>query len=140
MSVKRRSKSEELKVFSALGGMQVMCRTSRDRAEQLEALGVYQREYCTATGALLGFRVIGVESRKIDSDLKSMPSTVSISSSEMNLNCERSRTYGMREEQRLGRVKSGRPPEDKIERVKAKVRVYAIIGPAKQDILRVWPK
>lgn len=117
-----------------------MCRISRERAEQLEALGVYQREYCTITGRQLGFRVIGHEARRVDADLKSMPSTVAISASEMNLNVERSRTYGMREEERLSRIKNGRDPEDKVERVKAKVRVYAIIGPGERDILRVWPR
>jgi hypothetical protein len=120
--------------------MQVICRVSLERAERLETRGVYRREYCPSTGVLLGFRVVGYEARKIDSDLKSMPSTASISSSEMNLNVERSRTYGMREEERLSRIKSGRDPEDKVERVQAKVRVYAIVGPGKRDILRVWPK
>lgn len=130
----------KLPVYAADGGYRIIQRTHRDRGQRFEALGVWRAEFDPSTGNLLGWRVVGYEARKIDSDLKSMPSTVSISSSEMNLNCEHSRTYGMREEQRLSMVKSGRAPEDKIERVKAKVRVYAIIGPAKQDILRVWPK
>jgi hypothetical protein len=135
-----RSANQKIKVFAPGGGMQVLRSTSIEVAERQELQGYLRREYCPSTGVLLGFRVIGHEARRVDMDLKSTPAPVSITSSEMSLNVERSRTYGMREEERLSRIKNGRAPEDKIERVKAKVRVYAIIGPGKQDILRVWPK
>jgi hypothetical protein len=88
--------------------------------------------------------VLGAEMRKVDTDVRSIPSTAGISGpnpathrvGEMELNCERSRTERMRED-----VRRQQPvPEDRVERIHAKVRVYARIGPARGDILRVWPR
>lgn len=140
MRVKRRSSGEEMKIFPAGGGMQVVRRISRESAERLEARGAVCREYCPSSGELLGFRVVGLEHRKVDSDLRSMPSTASITAREMQLNASQSHTHGLGEEQRLLRLKNGFAPEDKVERVRAKVRVYAVITSAKGDILRVWPR
>lgn len=163
-------KSKEIKVFPAEGGFRVLRQTSRERAELQESLGLIRREYDSRSGSLLGFRVVGVELHRIDSDLKSMPSSSSISgpkpsvyrgptvsdadcdedmcagrgarlSGEIEMNAlGKSRTWGRSELDRLIRQRNGLAPEDKIERVKAKVRVYALVGPAKGDILRVWPR
>lgn len=134
------SKNRAFKVFPAEGGFQALTRASLEVGTQHEQLGIWRREYDPTTGEHIGFRVIGEESRKVDGDLQSTRSAATITAHEMELNVERSKTFGMREEDRLARVKRGLMPEDKAERVKAKVRVYAVIGAKKGDILRVWPK
>lgn len=134
------SRNRAKRVYPAEGGFQVLTRASVEMGEQHERLGVWRREYDPTTGEWIGYRVIGKEARKVDSDLQTMHSTPSISASEMQINVARSRTAGLTEPHRLERAVAGRLPEDKVERVQAKVRVYAHIGPAKGDILRVWPR
>lgn len=119
-----------------------------ERAEELVLREVLRPEFDQATGALLGYRVLGAEMRRVDADLRSMPSCAAISGpnpktrrpGEMEINCERSRTEGCPEGARLEMAADGLPPEDRVERVRAKVRVYAQVGAAKGDILRVWPR
>ena len=134
------SKSREFKIFPAEGGYAVIRRVSRQQAEAMELREVCRREYDTVTGDLLGYRVIGVERRKMDSELPSTRTTTGISVGEMELNVLRSRTSGFREKYRLKMVKNGKMPEDAIERAQAKIRVYPFVGAAKGDILNVWPR
>lgn len=134
-----RSAGQELKVFKDGGGYRIDRRSSREQAEMFEALGVWRREYDPSTGALLGFRIIGVEACRGDVDLKTILTTPTISPREMDLNVSYSQTFGMRELERMERLKAGKVPEDAAERVQAKVRVYPHVGAAKGDILRVWP-
>jgi hypothetical protein len=113
-------------------------RVSLDEAEKFEALGVWERRYDTYSGELMGFRIVG---GRDDSDKLSAGWTpAAISPDEMELNCERSATVGLPEVLRLKREKEGRSAEDHIERVQCKVRVWAIVGASKKDILRAWPK
>jgi hypothetical protein len=126
-------------VFKATG-REIIRRTTLEEAETFEKREIWRREYDVRSGALIGFRVDGVDVNKIDGDLRSMASRTTISAHDMELNVQRSRTFGLREEDRLARVKRGQMPEDEVERVKAKVRVYAVISPAKGDILRVFPR
>ena len=129
-----------MKVFPAEGGFRVLTRANAQMGAQHEKLGIWRREYDPTTGEWIGYRVIGEEARKVDADLRSMRSTAAISANEMEINLARSRTFGLCEQDRLQRVARGQQPEDRAERVQAKVRVYAVIGAAKGDILRVWPK
>jgi hypothetical protein len=136
--------SNQFQVFPAEGGFQAIRRESREHAEQLVMREILRPEFDQVTGELKGYRVLGAEMRKVDTDVRSIPSTAGISGpnpathrvGEMELNCERSRTERMRED-----VRRQQPvPEDRVERIHAKVRVYAKIGPARGDILRVWPR
>jgi hypothetical protein len=133
-------KSREFKIFPAGGGYAVIRRVSLQQAEAMEAREVCRRDYDTSTGELLGYRVIGNEHRKMDSELRTTRTTPGISSTEMQMNVLRSRTYRLNEEQRLQLIKKGVMPEDAIERAKAKIRVYPFVGPATGDILRVWAR
>ena len=82
--------------------------------------------------------------------MPSRPSSTGIPRSEMELNAGsifaggRSRTCGMPESKRLTRIhrETGKalPPEDRVERVQAKVRVWPDVEAQEKDILRVWPK
>jgi hypothetical protein len=136
--------SNQFQVFPAEGGFQAIRRESREHAEQLVMREILRPEFDQVTGELKGYRVLGAEMRRVDTDVRSIPSTAGISGpnpathrvGEMELNCERSRTERMRED-----VRRQQPvPEDRVERIHAKVRVYARIGPARGDILRVWPR
>lgn len=111
-----------------------------EQARLMEEMGAWRPEFDQVSGVLLHYRLIGVELQKVDADLKSIHTTAAISPHEMELNVVRSRTKGLREEARLTRIKAGEFPEDPAERVQAKVRVYAVIGAGRSDILRVWPK
>lgn len=132
--------TNQLRVFAADGGFQVIRRETREHAELLVMQEMLRPEFDQRTGELLGYRVLGAELRKVDSDMRSMRSSITISAAEMELNCERSRTEKSSEAWRRKLEAKGFPPEDRVERVRAKVRVYAVIGGAKGDILRVWPK
>jgi hypothetical protein len=136
--------SNQFQVFPAEGGFQAIRRESREHAEELVLREILRPEFDQVTGELKGYRVLGAEMRRVDMDVRSIPSTAGISGpnpathrvGEMELNCERSRTERMRED-----VRCQQPvPEDRVERIHAKVRVYARIGPARGDILRVWPR
>jgi hypothetical protein len=141
MSDRAKSKGVErqLPVYARDGSMRIVLRANRARAELFEALGAWRREYDLVTGAMAGFRIVGDE-RENDANLRSIHTTAGISAREMELNCCRSNTRGLRELDRLKLIKAGEAPEDEVERVQAKVRVYAMVGPAQGDILRAWPR
>jgi hypothetical protein len=40
----------------------------------------------------------------------------------------------------MKRIADGEAPEDEVERVQATVRVYAVVGAARGEILRAWPR
>jgi hypothetical protein len=138
-----RPANRELKVFHAEGGFRVMTRVSLMHAELCERMGAWRREYDTGTGDLLGFRVIGPEARKGDVEIRSVQTTATISKAEIEMNigmAGRSKTYGLCEMDRLERLKAGELPEDRIERTIAKVRVWPMVGAAKGDVVRAWPR
>lgn len=134
------AKSQEVKVFPSDGSLRVADRTSRRRAELKEALGEWRREFDLSTGALLGYRMISPEERKGEFDLPTTASTPQIAGWEMELNVGRSRTAGLNDLRRMERRRDGGEDEDAVERVQAKVRVFAVIGSARGDVLRVWPR
>ena len=75
----------------------------------------------------------------------SRPTPTAIARFEMEINAlSKSRTAHLCEDQRVSRSnrQTGKalPPEDRAERVQAKVRVWPEVEARKQDILRVWPK
>lgn len=111
-----------------------------EQAIKKEAEGTCRRVYDTATGELRGLQLIAPEETQVDRDLPSMPSSCTVMAWEMDLNLERSRTVGLTEDRRLERVASHWPPEDQAERVQAKVRMIPVLGTARGDILRVWPR
>jgi hypothetical protein len=137
---KRSKIAGEYRVFAAEGGQRVIQRTSARNAEIYEKAGIWRREYCTRTGMLLGFRVIGVEMRKVDADLRSIQSSVTISAAEMEQNLQHSRTEGMPERMRVELIANQQAPEDAVERIRMKIRVYPQVGAAKGDILKAWPR
>lgn len=139
MATLAKGKRDGIKVFASEGGDRIIRRTDRETAEIFEAMGVWRPEYCTETGALKGYRLVGAEARRGDADVRTMKSTTGISAAEMQLNVARSRTARLREMERLTLQKDGKQPEDRVERVQAKVRVWAQIGPERGDIVRVWP-
>ena len=112
-------------------------------AELFEALGVWRREYDKTTGELKGYRVVGAEVEKVDSNLRHIETQPTISRTEMEMiaGCHgRSKTYGLRELDRLQRIKDGEDPEDDIERATAKYRVYRHPRvEEKGGILKAWP-
>lgn len=135
--------SGRFKVFAADAGRRVIQRTSEQNALIYEQLGVWRREYDNQTGELIGFRLIGAEVSKVDSDLQHCFTSVAISKTEMEVNAmgkRASHTFRLTEPDRLARIKNGLPPEDAAERTLAKVRVYRHVGAAKGDILRAWPR
>ena len=104
---------------------------------------MWRREYDKTTGAMIGFRMVGAETNKVDSDLPHSFTSVAISKTEMEVNAAGTRsshTFRLTEPDRLARIKNGLPPEDAAERTIAKVRVYNQVGAARGDILRVWPR
>jgi hypothetical protein len=128
-------------------GWRVARLVSYEQAERKEDEGSWRRLNDPLTGALIGFEIIAVNDTAGDEDVRSMRSSASISSSEMEVNAgarffrgDRSRTVGSSEDRRAELAAMGRAPEDRAERVQAKVAVYAHVGAAKGDILRVWPR
>jgi hypothetical protein len=143
----KRGRRQRFPVFSAEGetACRVIVRVSFEEGLEKEALGVWERRYDTYSGELMGFRV--KVRKEDDSALKSQPTPAAIVASEMETNAfagttfldANSRTVRLREEDRMAREKSGREPEDKIERTTAKVFVWPKVGARKGDILRAWP-
>lgn len=132
--------TRKMKVFRAEGGFSVLTRVTLEQAQMREKMGIYRSEYDSSTGNLLGYRLIGQDLRKVDSDLRSTRSCPTITRVEMEMNLGRSRTRGLSEQRRLERIGRGEVPEDAVERVQAKVRVYVHVTAVKGDILRVWPR
>ncbi len=78
-----------------------------------------------ATGNHVGYQVLANLTK--DEDLPSGASSSSITASECELNCGKSRTVGLPEDKRISRrTRMGRalPPEDAVERAQAKVRMW----------------
>lgn len=121
-------------------GRKIIRLTTVSDAVIYEQLGIWRREYDSQTGELLGFRLVGAELRKVDSDLMSIHSSSAISAGEMQRNLMCSRTHGLREEARMQRIKDGEPPEDQVERTRAKIRVYPFVGAKTGAILDAWPR
>ncbi|HKD60526.1 MAG TPA: hypothetical protein VKB47_08700 [Terracidiphilus sp.] len=138
----KRPKGEQVKVF-AENGSRVLHFTTLERAALHERAGAWRPDFCQITGRLLGYRIVGIELRRVDMDLRSMHTTAALTKSDIETvaGCRgRSHTIGLREDDRAARIKNGRPPEDRIERRIATFRVYKKVGAAKGDILRAWPK
>lgn len=141
---KRPAGPKRYPVFAAGSGYAIVRRLAAAEAEMQERLQLLVRAYDPSSGALLGFRVASGLSEG-DCDLPSLRTTAGISRREMEMNAMaifidgRSRTRGLRELERLERARNGYAPEDEIERVQAKVRVYPLVGAARGDIKRAWP-
>jgi hypothetical protein len=134
-----RARSHACKVFPADGGFRVIQRISREEAELRVRMEALRPEFDQLNGDLLGFRVAGLD-KAVDQDLPTRFTGAAISFREMELNVARSRTRGLRELDRMQRIKDGKAPEDEAERAQAKVRVFPFVGAARGDILRVWPQ
>jgi hypothetical protein len=142
--------SEKFLVFAACTtlGWQVVRRLTFAKGEAMANAGVYARVYDEVTGLQIGYQI--AKEPATDKDIPSQPTQAVISISELEANAGvrgRSRTAGLPEHKRLERAKrtsrkTGKLllPEDAIERATAKVRVYPMVGPARGDILRAWPK
>lgn len=105
--------------------------------------GVWREERDPVSCELIGFRILGAAAAAGDREVKSLASSASITSREMQINAGcmgRSQTAWLDEIARQERAAARRLPEDRVERVQAKVAVYAAIGSKRGDILRVWPK
>ena len=139
MATVRKGERGFLPVFPG-EGRKVIRRTTQVAAEAYEALGLWRREYDTQTGELQGYRLVRAEIEKVDGNLKSIKTQAGISMKEMELNLCRSQTRGLREIDRLQLIKDGEAPEDEVERIQAKVRVYPFVGAAKGGILQAWPR
>lgn len=141
MRVWRDSAVSRLLVYGANTtlGWRVIRTISFEKGERGIEQGKFRRVNDEITGKHLGYQFISSAEQHGDKDLPSLPSAATISQREMQINAGeigRSRTAGLREQDReLLRV-----PEDRVERVQAKIRVYLQVGPEKGAILLAWPK
>lgn len=144
----KRSKKQTFMLFSAESEKtcRVISRVSFEQGIEKEALGVWERVYDQYCGELIGFRLrVRVED---DSSIPSRQTPSAIPAREMEVFAfagtrfldANSRTARLQEVDRLSREKSGRDPEDMIERTVRKVLVWPHVGAAKGDILRAWPR
>jgi hypothetical protein len=115
-------------------GWRVVRMISLDEGLRREARGTYRRVYDGMTNALLGFQL--VETVRGDQDaIRSQHTPAAISAAEMQTNAGldgKSLTAGLPEDLRLER----KVPEDHVERVQEKVRVYPFIKPKSTPIVR----
>lgn len=129
---------------SALG-WSIVSRVSFAKGESKVAAGLWRRVN-DEMGNHVGYQMLGAAAMRVDIDLPSRPQPVTITAQQSEDNAYalfadgRSRTAGMTEERRMERVARKLDPEDAMERLQAKIAVYARIGSAKGDILRVWPR
>jgi hypothetical protein len=117
-------------------GWRVVRMISPEEGERREATGSYRRVYDGMTNALLGFQIVGVEIQRGDEDLPTRRSSHSISSGENRTNAGldgKSHTFGLAEDLRLER----KVPEDHVERVQEKVRVYPLLRDKASIVRRV---
>lgn len=121
-------------------GVRIIRKVSLAEGLKHEARGAWRRKYDPITGTLIGFELLSTAEQRGDRDLRSLPSSATISRREMELNVERSRTAGLNEERRLERAANHGLPEDQVERVQCKVKIYSYIKSKRGDILRVWPR
>ena len=142
-----RNKQFPLYHSETVHGFREIRRVSAANGHDMTARGLW-REVYDSLNNLVGYQVM--PSMKDDLQVLSMRSSTAMVARDIVLNAGqafkggKSRTAGMTEDQRLTRRhnQTGKvlPPEDAVERVEAKIRVYPEITGAKQDILRVWPR
>lgn len=144
MSVCRADQRKRFLCYSANTtlGWRVVRMESFEKGERMVELGSWRRVHDAINGNHIGYQPLSAESQRGDRDLQSQASSSSISAGEMMINAftgfedGRSRTAHLCEKDRAAR----HVPEDRVERVQCKVLVFPHVGPAKGDILRVWPK
>ncbi|MFZ0663466.1 MAG: hypothetical protein WAM66_12290 [Acidobacteriaceae bacterium] len=120
-------------------GWRILRHVAYREGEKKVARGLMRR-VLDAAGNHIGYQPVTSAAARMDLDVPSQPSPASISAGEMRINAEEeSATAGMAGHRRDERMAAGRAPEDRVERVIRKVQVYAHVGAAKGDILRVWP-
>ena len=136
----RRSKPYKLFGSEISPGIRSVRGVSMAELLKFEATGAWRRKYDALTGALIGAEIISTSERRGDKDVLHIASTAAITAREMEINVGHSRTIFLNEDQRQARAANRRAPEDKTERVQCKVIVYPVIGSARGDILRVWPR
>lgn len=120
-------------------GWRVVRRVSLERGLREEERGNWRRVLDQTGGNLIGFQMIEPEASRGDVEILSIRSMSAITFSDIMTNAGlrgASRTARMNDEQRA----MSRVPEDRVERIVAKVNVYPRISAAKGDILRVWPR
>lgn len=133
-----RAAGRRFMLYAESGGQcRVVRMLTREDGELMVLGGKARRRYDDYSGELIGY-TLGLAGRneRGDYDVRSLASSASISAREMDENLMPSRTRGMSEDRRM----LEKQPEDRVERVQAKVRVYAIVGAAPGDILRAWPR
>jgi len=149
MSRKRNHSSTQFSLYPAetLLGWRVIRNVSYAQGEEMVVQGKW-REVYDEHGNHIGYQMR--PSRSDDLEILSRSSSSGIVRSEMEINAGRvfskgkSHTAGMSEARRMIRTNrdTGKalPPEDRIERVTSKVRVWPDVEACANDILRVWPR
>jgi hypothetical protein len=120
-------------------GWRMIRAIERDKGERGVEQGKMTRKYDPINRNLIGYQLVSTAAQRVDQDLRSQPSTSAISAREMQINAGemgRSHTAGLGEVDR----QFCDAPEDHIERVACKVKVYAYVTSEKGSILEVWPK
>lgn len=145
-----RASSKKFHVYAAetILGWRVVQKASGSRGDEMVARGLW-REVCNEQYEHIGYQVL-VPGMSKDVIMPSQPSSTGIARHEMEVNAGAcmsgggSKTAGLQEDKRISRkhLRSGKvlPPEDVVERIQAKVRVWPDVTAAKHDVLRVWPK
>lgn len=93
------------------------------------------------SGEHIGYQICSWEMSRGDYEIPSTFSPAAISAEEMNLNAGtkfeegKSHTRGLSEDRRRLRL----VPEDHIERVQQKIRVWPLVGSKVGDVLLAWP-
>jgi hypothetical protein len=116
-------------------GYRVVRMISPEEGERRAATGAYKPIYHDLTNALLGYQLAKFETTRGDQEMQSQASTASISCAEMRTNAGlegKSHTAGLPEDLRLER----KVPEDHVERVQEKVRVYPFVR-SKAHVVRI---
>ncbi len=135
-----RCKGDRKFVLTDSLGRKVIRRVTAVQAQPYLDSGAWRAERDESTGVLIRYCLVSVDRAKGDVALRTRPTCAAISRREMELNLGRSRTAGMSGDAREKLAASGRAPEDDVERVQAKVRVWPHVSGGPGDILRVWPR
>ena len=140
----REAKMVYLYGASSTLGWRIVRRIPPHEGERGVESGRMRHLYDTLTGKLLGYQLISNAERRGDRDLPSMASAASISVREMQANAGElgaSRTARLAEDDRVSRRDlNGHllPAEDFVERSRAKVAVFPLVGSKRGDIVRAW--
>lgn len=146
---RHRSGSNRFPLFSSetILGWSVLKQVSAFKGEDMVALGIWREVYDEQNNHI-GFQIM--PGRQNEQVKLSMQSSSGLVARDIVLNAGavfrggKSRTAGLTEDQRANRrhPKTNKllAPEDAVEQVQAKVRVWPDLKDGKQDILRVWPK